>query len=310
MLEKEIVPAGEIFNSGNGDLEQPAPGGDPKFVQFLVPAVIAAIQLAAGIGQNVANRKFAKEQQAAQQEYDSPVNQVKRLEAAGINPALALGSVSTGNFGQSPAPLQGLPELVGTAGAGAFNGVNSLMQLKRTQLDMEAMQERVRQLKLSNDFAESSMGDRLRLVFANLLSADQTNDLRQFDLDFAKWYNTTDDNLSAYVSLGGVDQNYYGLSPRQVEGYYNLQYPSARLDKVRQDYDNAVLHGDYLGAQILGAELGNSRQQIALDFERNAKQPWGQTRPLDRLINFVINGLMTKYGDRIMQKLYGWLDRL
>lgn len=315
MQEKEIVPAGEIFQSGNSDLEQPAPGGDPRFVQILVPAVIAALQLAAGIGQNVANRKFQKEQQAKQQEYDSPVNQVKRLEEAGINPALALGSVSSGSFGQSPAPLQGIPELVGSAGAGAFNGVNSLMQLKRTQLDMEAMQERVRQLKLSNDFAESSMGDRLRLVFANLLSTNQTNDLRQFDLDFAKWYNDPKNNKFHFNYLDNKGewhtQTYTFVgSPRQVASSYENMYADARLNKVYQDYMNAIKQGDYLGAQITGAELGNDRQRIARDFELNAKQPWGQTKPLDRFINYLLDGLMMKYGDKIMQKLYGWLDRL
>lgn len=300
----DIVPATDIFESGRTDMGSTKDFG---LVSVLVPAIISAISIAASAGTAAANRKFQKQMQQQQQAYDSPVAQLERYKEAGINPNLALGNVSSGSFGDTPSPLPDFGGVVGQAANSTFQGVNSLMDLKAKQQNLEYMQERINSLRLSNQYNSMSMGDRLRLVIANLLSANQVNDLRKYDLDFAKWYNGL--NIQRLTAEDSSTMFWYPLSssirkfvsPRQLESEYSLRYSDIRNDKVYQDYLNAISHGDILGAQLTGYNLGNSRQQIALDYEKATNMPWGNQRPLDKLIGFMLNGLLEEYGPYIME---------
>lgn len=313
---EEIVPVDDLFTSKpTANSNDPLPQGDNKLLGMIIPAVMSAISIAVSAGTAAKNRKFQKEMQLQEQEYNTPANQMKRMKEAGLNPNLLTGQVSSGSFGQSPDPLPDLGQVVGNAGNSAFNGINALMQLKQTQLNMEMMNERVRQLRLSNEFAASSMPDRLRLLIANVLGANQVNDIRDFDVQFAKWFNGA--NYQVFHGADGNDAlflsayNDYPLyqSPREVEALQGIKYGGIRNSKVSQDYENAIKQHDILGAQLYGYQLGNSRAEIALDYERGSNQPWGQTRPLDKFINYLLNGLMTKYGDDIMNLLYGFIDK-
>ena len=60
-----------------------------------------------------------------QQDYNSPANQVERLKEAGINPALALGNIQSGQMGSAPA----VPSM-SAAQAGSFAGAtDSILSL-------------------------------------------------------------------------------------------------------------------------------------------------------------------------------------
>ena len=286
---------------------------DFGLVSVLVPAIISAISIAASAGTAARNRKFAKEQQQQQQEYESPAAQVERLKAAGLNPNLLAGSVSSGSFGESPAPLPDLGQVVGSSANTAFQGINAAISLTQQQQNIDMMNERIRQLRISNDFAEQSNPDKLRLIVANLLSANQTNDLRQFDLDFAKWYNglnykrveARDAPFLFWFPLKSSIDHY--VSPRQLESEYSLRYSDIRNDKVYQDYQNALKNGDILSAQLYGMQIGNSRAEIARDYENSTHMAWGANmRPLDMIISFALRGILEKYGPKLMQ----WLDKL
>lgn len=286
---------------------------DFGLVSVLVPAIISAISIAASAGTAARNRKFAREQQEQQQQYESPEAQVERLKAAGLNPNLLAGSVSSGSFGESPAPLPDMGQVIGSSANQAFQGINAAISLTQQQQNIDMMNERIRQLRISNDFAEKSNPDRLRLIFANLLSANQTNDLRQFDVDFAKWFNKGD--FSTYMNYLDSDGewrqlnfDYGGLSARQVtEGVSPVIYSNIRNDKVYQDYQNAIKNGDILGAQLYGMQIGNSRAEIARDYEASTHMAWGANmRPLDMILSFALRGILEKYGPKLME----WLDSL
>lgn len=280
---------------------------DFGLVSVLVPAIISAISIAASAGTAARNRKFAKEQQQQQQQYESPEAQVERLKAAGLNPNLMAGAVSSGSFGDSPAPLPDMGQVIGSNANQAFQGINAAISLTQQQQNIDMMSERIRQLRISNDFAEKSSPDRLRLIVANLLSANQTNDLRQFDLDFAKWYNKNSVKLNQYFSSGGVDSMFENLSPRQYETLGPMYYSSLRNDKVYQDYKNALTNGDILSAQLYGMQIGNSRAEIARDYEASTHMAWGANmRPLDMIISFALRGILEKYGPKLME----WLDNM
>ena len=284
--------------------------GTPKdfgLVSVLVPAIISAISIAASAGTAARNRKFAKEQQQQQQEYESPAAQVERLKAAGLNPNLMAGSVSSGSFGESPAPLPDMGQVIGSNANQAFQGINAAISLTQQQQNIDMMHERIRQLRISNDFAEKSNPDKLRLILANLLSAERTNRIGDIEEKFNQWLNTPDVRLSQYFSSNGVDSSFDNLSPAQYNTLNPMYYGAIRNDKVYQDYQNSLKNGDILGAQLYGMQIGNSRAEIARDYEASSHMAWGANmRPLDMIISFALRGLLEKYGPKLMQ----WLDNL
>lgn len=80
-----------------------------------------------------------------QNEYNSPANQVKRLEEAGLNPSLMLGNISTGNG--SSVPQAGT---VSAPQAGNFQGVTQ---------DILSLINNKNQQNLVNSQAESNFAD-------------------------------------------------------------------------------------------------------------------------------------------------------
>lgn len=283
---------------------------DFGLISVLVPAIISAISIAASVGTAAHNRKFQKQQQKAQQEYDSPAAQMQRLKDAGLNPNLALGSISSGSFGDSPSPLSDMGQVVGNAGQSAMSGLNFMFAIKQKQQELELMEERINQLRISNAFSSLSNPDRLRLLAANVLSANQVNDLRDFDLKFANWYNSSNASFQPYFSANGVDTSFGPSSPRMFSNIYQMQQLYNTNDKVYQDLQNAIDNGDLLKARIISQGLINDRYSIARDFEQAFNMPFSNASPLDKFLNIVIGGLMERYGPRLMQKLYDWIDSL
>ena len=125
-------------------------------VRYIAPAVGAAI--ASGIGavasaglnaasqartnaQNRAQAEYAfRQQQAAiqrQNEYNSPVQQVLRMKAAGLNPSLAYGAdgAMVGNQSEAPAytPIPAEAPNIGNIGAGIAEAVRTGIEVKDFQ---------------------------------------------------------------------------------------------------------------------------------------------------------------------------------
>lgn len=97
-------------------------------VNEIAPAVVAALvaggaTLVNTISNNIAQRRAIREQN----EYNEPVNQIARYQAAGLNPNLIYGTgqASAGNQ-SSPAAYQG----VHTSTQDALNMANAIMQLR------------------------------------------------------------------------------------------------------------------------------------------------------------------------------------
>lgn len=92
----------------------------------LAPIVGGAMDTASQIITNRQNVKLLREQR----EYDSPANQVARLKAAGLNPALAGGQISSGG-GQS-APQNTAPKP-----SDITDAVGQYLKLKKMDADIE-----------------------------------------------------------------------------------------------------------------------------------------------------------------------------
>lgn len=272
-------------------------------VNSWIGPAMSVLQSLFSMGTQIANRTYQERQQTLERNYYSPREQMNRFREAGINPYLALGNINSGSFGQSPQPLSDMGQIFGRSVGDALSAVQSLQQLQSNQLNLEYMHERIRQLQLSNEYSSASMGDKLKLLFSNMLSSGYVSDLRKFERDFNAWFNTQDPSLFAYTSTGGVDTWHDNLSPNQFNALAGVQYNQLRNDKVYEDYQNAITRGNYLDALVIGTKLGNSRSQIALDFEKANNMPFNNanTNPFYRLINIAINKLIDKYGDKIQQ---------
>lgn len=74
-----------------------------------------------------------------QQDYNSPANQVERLKEAGINPALSLGNIQSGQMGSAPA-VPSMSAAQAGSFAGATDSILALINNKKQQrkLDSEA----------------------------------------------------------------------------------------------------------------------------------------------------------------------------
>lgn len=301
------VPQRNLSVSELAEISNNSSNKDFGLVSVLVPAIVSAISIAASAGTAAANRKYQKQQQEQQQNYNDPTAQMERLKEAGLNPNLALGSVSSGDFGQTPLPLPDMGQVIGSSANTAFQGINAAISLKQQQQNIEMMNERIRQLRISNNFAELSSPDRLRLIAANLLSANRTNRIGDLEEAFAKWLNGENPNISAWWSANGTDFSMDNLSPRQYQTVTDMMYGSVRSEKVYQDYLNSIKNGDILGAQLYGMQIGNSRAEIARDYEQSTHMAWGSNmRPLDMILSFALRGLLEKYGPKLMK----WLESL
>lgn len=105
---------------------------------------------------NETNIKLARENRAWQEsmwqkqnEYNAPVEQIKRLRAAGLNPALMYGQGNTGNAGSVGSvstpqvqPVTGLNEGISRAGDSIANAIMQLEQVKQMRAQTKLLQNK------------------------------------------------------------------------------------------------------------------------------------------------------------------------
>lgn len=104
-----------------------------------------------------------------QNEYNSPTEQIKRLQAAGLNPALLYSSGSSaasgnagdiGSVGVSDIGSQSDFSGIGTAGDMLVNGITRLQQIKESNKNIEL---RDADIALKNAQTQSTIADKLRI---------------------------------------------------------------------------------------------------------------------------------------------------
>lgn len=113
--------------------------------------VVSAVALAANVGGTIYTNKKEQQNYEDMKEYNSPLEQVKRLEQAGLNPNLASGGVNT--VTQQPQVANPAESLVNLPGMlqNAYNSGNSKerLQLTRQQTQLQKLKYDI-QLKLAD----------------------------------------------------------------------------------------------------------------------------------------------------------------
>lgn len=112
-----------------------------------------------------------------QNEYNTPAAQRARLEAAGINPALAMSNIQTGQAQSASAPSLPSPSSATMQPyqynfSGVADAVLGLVDVMKAQEELKGMQ-------LSNEYYRRSMEDRLKEQYENMRSKKYDTDYRQ-----------------------------------------------------------------------------------------------------------------------------------
>lgn len=183
-----------------------------------------------------------------QQYYDSPNEQVKRLESAGLNPDLNPGMVSPGVAAENDQPFT--PTESPTAGTG-FETMQSLanfgLQFVGGILSFGKQIQELNIGSFNRISSELSTGSSARDFVLNELS----------QMDFASLQNAADSGDFTTV-----------LNPRIFSGY------SRKTQKFLQHYIERYKDGDKLGYQTLVAELKNRKLRANQDSANIMSSPY------------------------------------
>lgn len=275
---------------------------------WVVPLISGLFEL----GTQMYNYQKSYDENQQNLEYNSPVNQVKRLKQAGLNPSMVYGQVSPGQSNyQSPQfhnPSQ--------------NVVNQLAQMqsfKNAVLQNNMLEEQINSLRLDNRYKEGSMKDRLlRTMYGATLAGLQARYQRgqitrqEYDNEVARIHK----DIQVFLSTTPLDFDDEGqlqigsLSYLTAPYFYSLQRSMDTNKKVYQDYLNAVKNGKILDAHLIGAKLNNSYQQIALDYAQLHNRPFNNVSLVDGIITALIDRITKKYGvddpyQWIIDKIFG-----
>ena len=142
-------------------------GGYSAYIPKEKNSAIGAAALGAGISvlgsllsssaQNSANASMDRETREWQEkmwsrnnEYNTPLNQRKRLEAAGINPALAFQNGNTGVASSTPSAVQHTPADYSSIGAGFSQAGQMILQAQNVAAQNELLKSQAEAQKIDN----------------------------------------------------------------------------------------------------------------------------------------------------------------
>lgn len=113
---------------------------------------LAATSLSNSANANLdnANRQWQERMWHEANAYNTPVQQRQRLEAAGINPALAFQNGSTGVAASSPTPNQHTPADYSGLGAGISNAVAQYYQAQNVDANNELLKSQTEAVRIQN----------------------------------------------------------------------------------------------------------------------------------------------------------------
>lgn len=227
-------------NSGNGAFGAALAGGLASSIGSLF--TIGAQKRAATVA-----FKRQKELFDYQNAYNTPANQMKRLKAAGLNPALMYGQGTTGNAtgfaGVAKADVSG-PELAHSAAAGAQM---SLINAQRQKLEEEADLIRNQQV-LSNAQASLAVQNTLNVKADTARKIQETLNLK-----------TQGDILQVEEMLKKIEKTRADKGTIKGDALGNM-LTILNLDPVNNPADRKLIQGAliaYFGARVAGDIMRN-----------------------------------------------------
>lgn len=201
-----------------------------------------------GLQQNWNEQMYGKQKEFwyEQQEYNSPANQVERLKEAGINPALALGNIQSGQMGSAPA----VPSM-SAAQAGSFAGAtDSILSLINNKKQMN---------KVESDTRKQNADAFLDEIDAFTRFADNVQKIRE------SLSRENKNKVDSFVTdmLGGVEYQMKQLQTEQTAQNIEIGW---------LNYAKGLVELDYLPAQQRAAYLERMANIAKMEAETESEK--------------------------------------
>lgn len=239
------------------------------------PIIGGIISGIGSVGSALLSGSSAKNRQREMLEYNSPVNQRKRLMAAGINPGLAMsnGMMDSGNASQAAPPT---PQFdINSLAQGIRDSQALRLQERETNADVglkeaNAEAQRIRnKTQLIRDLTEL-MNMRAKLAESNKNTAflDKQISFRQKEIDWFDRRNgaevaRSEAEAKSFEANAEYQRILNQFAPQQQEALLKqINSNSAALDAAAREHNSAVLRNK------AEAAVANARKQ-GLDIEND-----------------------------------------
>lgn len=206
-------------------------------------------------------RKFANEAWEAQNRYNSPVQQLARYRAAGMNPAYGAGMAS-GNAQPPPAAVSSVAHF---DMPNVLQNLGMYQSLKNAAIEGDRLNELVKREKLNNAFLESSLDWRLGTTQAKMVEGTNKADLMKYNKDAAKF------------KVGWMKD----LSGNPMQAKYNLDLQRFNQQRQMFDIDLAI-------AKIMGNRYNAGIDDPNSAFLNVLLQNWNGSDSASKILPYVI----------------------
>lgn len=261
---------------------------------------IASEFLDAGLAFGLEQYRYNQEQAAIeeQREYNTPVNQVRRLVEAGINPYSMGSQIVGGNVAQDHAtPKFDSGQPFSKAMQASVNAMlaysqieNSAQELKNKQAQEELIRSQTQGQNLTNWYNEASMQDRIyrnsltnQKIYLDTLRAN--NDISQ--TFYEKELKRLELEQKMYEFTAGPDGR-----PR-YQSVYDLNYDKLdqTVKKIKADISLTYARRDLTVEQKAFVIERTLREQIAYEYEQLTHTPWNSSNSKWSFINRSISSV-------------------
>lgn len=209
--------------------------------------------------------------------YNTPASQVQRLKDAGINPAMALGNISTGESA-STAGGQSIPTTTASRNENPANEVQAKVQnlalLGKQFVDISKEREETRALQMSNNWQNVEKSAQVAGMLGDNKLKEQAIDAAKMNNQFfrdtysARQMQIEEDANNAFkYGLNLSAQGHLTELQKDAQDYTNNHIMPQQLQNMRATYGNIVSDSF---AKVLGAksQAALAKSQISLNSEQ------------------------------------------
>lgn len=209
--------------------------------------------------------------------YNTPTAQVQRLKDAGINPALALGNISTGESA-STAGGQSIPVTQPSRNENPANEVQAKVQnlalLGKQFVDISKEREETRALQMSNNWQNVEKSAQVAGMLGDNKLKEQAVDAAKMNNQFfrdtysARQMQIEEDANNAFkLGLNMSAQGHLTELQKDAQEYTNKHILPQQLENMKATYGNIVSDSF---AKVLGAksQAALAKSQITLNNEQ------------------------------------------